>query len=646
VETGSRARGVLHMPTRMSSQNPAAAVLVDEAPRATAVRSDVRNIAIIAHVDHGKTTLVDGFLRQAGSFRAGEVIADCAMDSNDLERERGITILAKFTAITWKGTRINIVDTPGHADFGGEVERVLKMVDSVCLLVDAFEGPMPQTRFVTRKALALGLRPILVVNKIDRAGCDPEGAVNDTFDLFCALGATDEQLDFPVVYASGREGYAIKNLTDEKNDLSPLLDLIVASVPPPQADIEAPLAMHVATLDYDDYLGYVGIGRILSGRVKQGDRALCVHRDGKREEFRVAKILGYQALKRFELAEAAAGDICAITGMQDLTVGETITEPARPIVLPLLEIEEPTVQMQFMVNNGPFAGTEGKYITSRNLRERLFKELKSNVALRVHETGSPDTFSVLGRGELHLSVLIETMRREGYELMVSQPQVIFKEGPAGERLEPYEEAVIDVDEAYHGAVIEEFGRRGGHMQDMSPAGGGRMRLEYVIPARGLIGYRSQFLTDTRGTGILNHNFSHYGEYAGVLRARSNGVLIAQDPGETNAYALFSLQDRGPLFLGAGIKVYGGQIVGLHARPDDIVVNPSKSKKLTNIRTTAADEKLLLTPPREFSLEAALEFINPDELVEITPAAIRLRKRFLDHNERKRVEKLRDAGVEA
>jgi GTP-binding protein len=630
----------------MSSTNPAAAALDDEVIRPDAVRSDVRNIAIIAHVDHGKTTLVDGFLRQAGSFRTGEVVANCAMDSNDLERERGITILAKFTAITWKGTRINIVDTPGHADFGGEVERVLKMVDSVLLLVDAFEGPMPQTRFVTRKALALGLRPILVVNKIDRPGCDPEGAVNDTFDLFCALGATDEQLDFPVVYASGREGFAVKNLSDERKDLSPLLDLVVSSVPPPAADVDAPLAMHVATLDYDDYLGYVGIGRILSGRIRQGDRALCIHRDGKREDFRVAKILGYQALKRFELSEAAAGDICAITGMQDLTVGETITEPTRPIVLPLLEIEEPTVKMQFMVNNGPFAGTEGKYVTSRNLRERLFKELKSNVALRVLETPSPDTFEVLGRGELHLSVLIETMRREGYELMVSQPQVIFKEGPAGERLEPYEEAVIDVDEAYHGAVIEEFGRRGGKMQDMSPAGPGRMRLEYIIPARALIGYRSQFLTDTRGTGLLNHNFAHYGDYAGQFKPRTNGVLIAQDPGETNTYALFYLQDRGPLFLGPGIKVYGGMVVGLHCRPDDIVVNPSKSKKLTNIRTTAADEKLFLTPPRDFTLEAALEFINSDELVEVTPAAIRIRKRVLDHNERKRVEKLRDAGVEA
>jgi GTP-binding protein len=601
------------------------------------VRADVRNIAIIAHVDHGKTTLVDGFLRQAGQFRTGEVIADCAMDSNDLERERGITILSKFTAITWKGTRINIVDTPGHADFGGEVERVLKMVDCVCLLVDAFEGPMPQTRFVTRKALALGIRPILVINKVDRPGCDPTGTVDETFDLFCALGASDEQLDFPIVYASGREGWAVADLKDEKKDLGPLLDIIVEKVKPPTANVDAPLCMHVTTLDYDDYLGYVAIGRIESGRIKMGDRVLCVHRDGKKEEFRVQKLLGYQSLKRFELAEAAAGDICAVTGMQDLTVGETITEIARPIVLPLLEIEEPTVKMQFMSNNGPFAGKEGKFVTSRNLRDRLFKETKSNVALRVLETASPDTYDVLGRGELHLSVLIETMRREGYELMVSQPQVIFKE-ENGEKVEPYEEVVIDLDEAYSGAVIEELGRRGGRMQEMGPAGEGRMRLEYLCPARGLIGYRSQFLTDTRGTGILNHTFKNFGPYAGAFKARPNGVLISQDIGETNAYGLFYLQERGALFMGPGQKVYGGQIIGLHSRDNDLVVNPSKAKKLTNIRTTAADEKLILTPPREFTLESALEFINDDELVEVTPKAIRLRKRYLDENERKRLDK--------
>jgi len=607
-------------------------------------RKDVRNIAIIAHVDHGKTTLVDGFLHQAGAFRRGEVVADCAMDSNDLERERGITILSKFTAITWNGTRINIVDTPGHADFGGEVERVLQMVDSVLLLVDAFDGPMPQTRFVTRKALALGLRPILVVNKIDRPGADPDGAVNATFDLFVNLGATDEQLDFPVIYASGREGYAVKNLSDEKKDLGPLLDLIVENVPPPVADVDSPFCMQVTTLDYNDFLGYVGIGRVLSGRLKPGDRSLLVHRDGRREEFRVAKLLGYQALKRFELSEVAAGDICAISGMSDLTVGETITDIQNPNILPLLEIEEPTVKMQFMVNNGPNAGQEGKYITSRNIRDRLMRELKSNVALRVIETAAPDVFEVLGRGELHLSILIETMRREGYELLVSQPQVVVRTNDDGTREEPYEEAWIDVEEGYAGSVIEELGRRGGRMTEMKPGGEGRTRLQYVIPARGLIGFRSLFLTLTRGTGILNSNFSHYGPYVGTFKGRLNGVLIAQDPGDTNAYALFSLQERGQLFFEAGIKVYGGQIVGLHSRQDDLIVNPSKAKKLTNIRTTAADEKLILSPPRRFSLEEALEFINEDELVEITPAAIRIRKRVLDHNERKRVEKAREGAT--
>ncbi|MDZ4696328.1 MAG: translational GTPase TypA [Deltaproteobacteria bacterium] len=606
-------------------------------------RKDVRNIAIIAHVDHGKTTLVDGFLHQAGAFRRGEVVADCAMDSNDLERERGITILSKFTAITWNGTRINIVDTPGHADFGGEVERVLQMVDSVLLLVDAFDGPMPQTRFVTRKALALGLRPILVVNKIDRAGADPDGAVNATFDLFVNLGATDAQLDFPVIYASGREGYAIKHLGDEKKDLGPLLDLIVEAVPPPVADLDSSFCMQVTTLDYNDFLGYVGIGRVLAGRLKPGERCLLVHRDGRKEEFRVAKLLGYQALKRFELSEVAAGDICAISGMSDLTVGETITDIANPRILPLLEIEEPTVKMQFMVNNGPNAGQEGKYITSRNIRDRLLRELKSNVALRVNETAAPDVFEVLGRGELHLSILIETMRREGYELLVSQPQVVVKTDKDGVREEPYEEAWIDVEESYAGAVIEELGRRGGRMTEMKPGGEGRTRLQYIIPARGLIGFRSLFLTLTRGTGILNANFSHYGTYVGVFKGRLNGVLIAQDPGDTNAYALFSLQERGQLFFDAGIKVYGGQIVGLHSRQDDLVVNPSKAKKLTNIRTTAADEKLILSPPRRFSLEESLEFINEDELVEITPAAIRIRKRVLDHNERKRVEKSRESA---
>jgi GTP-binding protein len=607
-------------------------------------RPDVRNIAIIAHVDHGKTTLVDGLLNTAGAFRRGEVVQECALDSNPLERERGITILAKNTAITWKGTRINIVDTPGHADFGGEVERVLRMVDSVLLLVDAFEGPMPQTRFVTKKALALGLRPILVVNKIDRPGCDPHGTVNEVFDLFVALGATDAQLDFPVIFASGRSGYAVHDPADEPKDLTPLLDLILDKVPPPEGDIDAPLCMQVATLDYDDYLGYVAIGRMLDGRIKVGDRVLLVHRDGAKEEFRVQKVLASQGLKRFEIAEGAAGDIVCVTGMSELNVGETITSIQNPRVLPLLSIDEPTISMELIVNNGPFAGQEGKYVTSRNIRERLMKELKSNVALRVEETDSPDTFRVSGRGELHLSVLIETMRREGYELCVSQPQVIFHEDAEGKKTEPYEEVTIDVDEAYVGPVIEKLGSRGGRMVEMAPMGEGRVRMEYVCPSRGLIGYRSEFLTDTRGTGILNHNFKEYGPYAGPIKSRANGVLIVKDMGETNTYALNYLQERGALFVGPGVKVYPGQIIGEHSRENDLIINPSVAKKLTNIRTTAADEKMFLTPPRVLSLEAALEFINDDELVEVTPKAIRLRKRWLDHNVRKAREK-RAAAVE-
>ena len=602
------------------------------------IRSDVRNVAIIAHVDHGKTTLVDGLLAQAGAFRRGEVVQECALDSNPLERERGITILAKNTAITWKGIRINIVDTPGHADFGGEVERVLSMVDSVLLLVDAFEGPMPQTRFVTKKALALGLRPIVVVNKIDREGCDPHGTVNEVFDLFVALGATDAQLDFPVIFASGRNGYAVNEPEDKPTEgLAPMLDLIVDKVPPPEADLDAPLCMHVATLDYDDYLGYVAIGRMSAGRIKVGDRVLLAHRDGKQEQFRVQKVLAAQGLRRFEISEGQAGDIICVTGMAELNVGETLTSIESPRVLPLMTIDEPTISMQFIVNQGPFAGKEGKYVTSRNLRERLQKELKSNVALRVEDTDSPDTFKVSGRGELHLSVLIETMRREGYELCVSHPEVIVKEID-GRKMEPWEEVLIDVDDQYSGAVIEKLGSRGGRMTHMEPAGQGRQRIEYFCPSRGLIGYRSEFLTDTRGTGVLNHNFKEYADWAGPMRGRKNGVLIVQEPGETNTYGLFYLQERGALFYGPGVPVYPGQVVGEHSRENDLVVNPSKAKKLTNIRTTAADEKLFLTPPINMSLEEALEFINEDELVEVTPKAIRIRKRILDHNLRKQSEK--------
>jgi GTP-binding protein len=604
----------------------------------------VRNLAIIAHVDHGKTTLVDGLLRQAGTFRQGEVVAERAMDSNDLERERGITILSKCTSVTWKGVRVNLVDTPGHADFGGEVERVLGMVDSVLLVVDAFEGPMPQTRFVTAKAFQMGLSPIVVVNKIDRPGIDAHGTMDKVFDLFVSLGATDAQLDFPVIYASGREGFAIRELDDERRDLAPLLDLILEKVPPARGDADAPLCMQVATLDYDDYLGYVGIGRVQSGRCKVGDRVLLAHRDGSRETFRVQKVLGFQGLKRFELAEARAGDIAAVTGMSELEVGETITSTESPRILPLLTVDAPTIRMFFMANDGPFAGKEGNFVTSRNLRDRLFREVKSNVALRVEDTEQAGVFEVSGRGELHLAILIETMRREGFELCVSQPRVILKTGPGGETLEPFEDVVIDVEEAYSGAVIEELGRRLGKMTEMSPSSEGRVRLEYRIPSRSLIGYRSKFLTDTRGTGVLYTQFAEYAPWAGNLRSRINGVLIAQDEGLTNAYALYSLQDRGALFLGTNVRVYGGMIIGQHSRDNDLVVNPCKTKQLTNFRTHAADEKLVLTPPREMTLETALEFIGPDELVEVTPVSIRLRKAVLDHNDRKRVEKSSKAAA--
>jgi len=599
----------------------------------------IRNVAIIAHVDHGKTTLVDGLLKQAGTFRTGEVVAERAMDSNDLERERGITILSKVTAVTWKGTRINIVDTPGHADFGGEVERVLGMVDSVLLLVDAYEGAMPQTRFVTQKAFEMGLNPIVVVNKIDRPGVDPHEVMDQVFALFDSLGANDKQLDFPVIYASGRQGFAIRELGDERVDLGPMLDLIVEKVPPAEGDPDAPLLMQVATLDYDDYLGYMAVGRMRQGRAKVGDRVLLAHRDGSKEEFRVQKVLGFQGLKRFELAEALAGNIVAFTGMANLNVGETITSIANPTILPLLKIDAPTITMNFRVNDGPFAGKEGKYVTSRNLAERLQRELKSNVALKVEDTADAGIFRVSGRGELHLTVLIETMRREGYEVCVSQPQVILQTDPnTGKTLEPYEHAVIDLDENYTGPVVAELNRRLGQMTEMRPSAVGRVRLEYKIPARGLIGYRSQFMTDTRGTGVLYTQFADYGPQGPDIRTRQNGVLISSDTGVSNAYGLFSLQERGQMFIGASIPNYSGMIVGIHQRDNDLVVNPNKVKALNNIRTTAADEKLILAPPRQLTLEYALEFINDDELVEVTPASIRLRKMILDHNERKRSEK--------
>ncbi len=608
-------------------------------------RADVRNIAIIAHVDHGKTTLVDGLLRQAGTFRRGEVVAERAMDSNDLERERGITILSKCTSVTWKDVRINLVDTPGHADFGGEVERVLGMVDAVLLVVDAVEGPMPQTRFVTAKAFELGLPAIVCVNKIDRPHAELEDTVNKVFDLFGALSATDTQLDFSVVYASGREGYAIIDATDERTDLAPLLDLLLSAVPPAGGDEEASLCMQVATLDYDDFLGYMAIGRVASGRCKVGDRVLLVGVD-KQVGFRVQKLLGFQGLRRFELAEARAGDVVAITGMNQLEVGDTISSVESPIILPRLTVDAPTMSANFCANDGPFSGTEGKWVTSRKIRERLFREVRSNIALRVEETDDPGSFKVSGRGELHLTILIETMRREGFEFCVSQPRVITKVDDQGKLLEPFEEVVVDMDEPYSGAVIEELGRRLGKMTEMRPSAPGRVAITYLIPARGLIGYRSQFLTDTRGTGTFYSVFAEYAPDAGPLRARQNGVLIALERGHSNAYALFTLQNRGVLFVGTQVEVYGGMIVGENARTNDLIVNPCRAKKLNNIRTHCHDEKLIISPPRQLTLESGLEFINDDEFLEVTPKSIRLRKIVLDHGRRRQVEKVEKSKAES
>lgn len=603
-----------------------------------AQREDVRNVAIIAHVDHGKTTLVDGLLKEAGSFRKGEVLTERAMDSNDLERERGITILSKCTSVTWKNIRINLVDTPGHADFGGEVERVLGMVDAVILLVDANEGPMPQTRFVTMKAFELNLPAILVVNKIDRPRVAPDEAVDKVFDLFASLGATDEQLDFPVVYASAKMGFAINNLTDEKNGFTPLLDLIVDAVPPAPGDEDAPLCMQCATLAYDDFLGYMAIGRVKSGTVKVGDRVLLAQRDGGKKEFRVQKVLGFQGLKRFELEQGRAGDIIALTGMNELNVGETITSITDPIILPTLKVDSPTMVMEFRPNDSPFAGTEGKFVTSRNIRERLMREIKSNIALQVEESDEAGVFRVSGRGELHLSILIETMRREGFELCVSPPKVITKRDEKGNLLEPWEDVTIELEEEYSGTIIEEMGRRLGTLNVMEPAGEGRQRLVYRMPARGLIGYRSAFLTATRGTGTISNQFAEYAPYGGKVRGRQNGVLVALEQGTTSAYSLHPLQDRGILFIGNAVKVYGGMIVGENAKVQDLVVNPNKAKALNNIRTHSHDDKLVLAPPRNMTLEIALEFINDDELVEVTPENIRLRKKTLDHSARKREDK--------
>jgi GTP-binding protein len=598
----------------------------------------IRNVAIIAHVDHGKTTLVDKLLRQAGAFRDNQVVAERVMDSNPLERERGITILAKNTSVRWKGTKINIVDTPGHADFGGEVERILRMVDGVLLVVDAFDGPMPQTRFVLRKALELGRTPIVVINKIDRPGADPMRVHDEVLDLFIELEADEAQLDAPVVYASAREGVATKDLDVTPVDLAPLFDTIVESVPPAPSDAASPFQMLVSTIDFSPYLGRLGIGRIERGTVSVGDQVLLLPMDAnqKNEQARVTKLYVYDGLERTEVQSASAGEIVSLAGLEGVEIGLTVTDVEHPDRLAGIAVEEPTISVDFLVNNSPFAGKEGKYVTSRQLRDRLYKELERNVALRVEDTDSTDTWTVSGRGELHLSILMETMRREGYEFQVSRPRVILKTGVNGERLEPYEELAIDVPEDYLGAVIEKLGPRRGEMIEMKNPGQGLVRVLYRIPARGLFGYRSEFLTDTRGTGIMHHRFLEYGAWAGALATRSRGTLVSMENGTIIAFALAALQERSTLFVAPGEPVYEGMIVGENSRPGDMDVNPTKEKKLTNMRTTGTDENIRLEPPRELTLEGALEYIEDDELIEVTPRSIRLRKRLLAQSDRKKI----------
>lgn len=598
----------------------------------------IRNIAIIAHVDHGKTTLVDQLLRQSGTFRENQQVDERVMDSNDLEKERGITILAKNTAIDYEGVHINIVDTPGHADFGGEVERVLGMVDGVVLLVDAVEGPMPQTRFVTKKALALGLRPIVVINKIDRPGARPDWVVDQTFDLFDRLGATDEQLDFPIIYASGLSGFAKFELADESDDMRPLFETVLKHVPTPAGDAEAPLQLQISALDYSTYTGRLGLGRILNGRIKPGQQVVVMNHDDQVASGRINQVLGFKGLERVEVQEAEAGDIVIISGIEDIGIGVTICDKDQPVGLPVLSVDEPTLTMDFMVNSSPLAGTEGKFVTSRQIRDRLTKELLTNVALRVEETADADVFRVSGRGELHLTILLENMRREGFEMAVAKPRVVYKE-INGEKCEPYENLTIDLEDDHQGAVMEEIGRRRGELTNMESDGMGRTRLEYHIPARGLIGFQSDFLTMTRGTGLMSHVFDDYGPVKADLPGRHNGVLISQEHGEAVAYALWKLEDRGRMFVNPGDKLYEGMIIGIHSRDNDLVVNPIKGKQLTNVRASGTDEAVRLTTPIKLTLESAVEFIDDDELVEITPKSIRIRKRYLQEHERRRMAKL-------
>ena len=596
---------------------------------------DLRNIAIIAHVDHGKTTLVDELLKQSGTLgeRFGEV--ERVMDSNDQEKERGITILSKNTAISWRDYRINIVDTPGHADFGGEVERVLSMVDSVLLLVDAQEGPMPQTRFVTQKAFKHGLRPIVVVNKIDKPGARPDWVIDQVFELFDNLGATDEQLDFPIIYASAIHGYASPDDAAREGDMTPLFEAIVEHCPPPEVDPDGPLQMQVSNLDYNSYVGAIAVGRVTRGKIRPNQNVVVIKRDGRQMKAKIGLVYGYLGLERHEVSEASAGDIIAITGIDAPNVSDTLCDPEQVEALPPLTVDEPTVSMTFQVNASPFAGREGKYLTSRQLKDRLERELIHNVALRVEEGTDPEKFKVSGRGELHLSVLIENMRREGFELAVSRPEVIFREID-GEVCEPYEQVTIDVEEQHQGALMEALGERRGDLKDMVPDGKGRVRLDYIVPSRGLIGFQTDFMTMTSGTGLLYHVFDHYGAaQSGGIAPRKNGVLISNGQGKALGYALFNLQERGRLFSSHGDDVYEGQIIGIHSRSNDLVVNPLKGKQLTNVRAAGKDDAIALTPPIRVTLEMALEFIDEDELVEVTPGSIRLRKKMLKEHERKR-----------
>ncbi len=600
-------------------------------------REDVRNIAIIAHVDHGKTTLVDELLKQSGVFRANQEVAERVMDSNAIERERGITILSKNTAVTYKGVKINIVDTPGHADFGGEVERVLKMVNGVILVVDAFEGPMPQTRFVLRKALELSLPVIVCINKIDRPEARPQAVVDEVLELFLELDASDEQLDCPFVFASAKTGSATTSLTVKNKDMKPLFDTILDYIPAPEGDPEAGTQLLISTIDYNEYVGRIGVGKIDNGSLCVNQEVVIVnhHDPDKQTRVKVSKLYEFDGLNKVEVRQAGIGSIVAVSGIADLHIGDTLCSPDQPIPIPFQKISEPTIAMYFMVNDSPLAGKEGKYVTSRHLRDRLFRELNTDVSLRVEETDSTDSFKVSGRGELHLSVLIETMRREGYEFAVSKAEVLYRRDEKGHLLEPMEQVYIDVPEEYTGIVIEKLGHRKGELTNMTPGNGGTARLEFLIPSRGLIGYRGEFLTDTRGNGVMNAIFDSYGPYKGDIQYRSLGSLIAFEAGEAITYGLFNAQERGSLFIGPGEKVYAGMVIGQTGRSEDIEVNVCKTKKLTNTRSSSADEALRLTPPRILSLEQALDFIDTDELLEVTPTSLRMRKKILDHTQRKR-----------